>query len=83
MRKDYSELLLELVRETKALHKFTLTNDLLEAGQCAHRCVARAKGAKCRVILADRATVLHGHARDGRTRVQAVGGAALATRHPD
>jgi len=38
MPKDYSELLLELVAETKKLHKFTLTNDLIEAANCAHRC---------------------------------------------
>ena len=38
MHKDYSELLLDLVAETKELHKFTLKNDLLAAAQCAHRC---------------------------------------------
>jgi hypothetical protein len=38
MPKDYSELLLDLVAETKKLHKATLRNDLLEAAQCAHRC---------------------------------------------
>ena len=38
MPKDYSELLLDLVAETKELHKATLRNDLLAAAQCAHRC---------------------------------------------
>lgn len=38
MHKDYSELLLDLVAETKELHKATLRNDLLVAAQCAHRC---------------------------------------------
>lgn len=38
MPKDYSELLLDLVAETKELHKATLRNDLLKAAQCAHRC---------------------------------------------
>lgn len=38
MHKDYSELLLDLVAETKELHKATLKNDLLKAAQCAHKC---------------------------------------------
>jgi hypothetical protein len=38
MPKDYSELLLDLVAETKELHRATLRNDLLAAAQSAHRC---------------------------------------------
>ena len=38
MPKDYSELLLDLVAETKRLHQYTLKNNLYEAAQCAHRC---------------------------------------------
>lgn len=38
MDKDYSQLLLDLVAETKELHKATLKNDLLSAAQSAHKC---------------------------------------------